>query len=87
MSSASGDEREALWEITPQIQGLLIGDKGYLSQPLQIALAQVDLDLQTPLRRNMSETRPLQVVRLSGVNYKDRFIESNFFSFSPQNRT
>lgn len=63
VSPANGDEREALWEITQQIQGLLIGDKGYLSQPLHIALAQVNLELQTPLRRNMSESRPLQVVR------------------------
>jgi cytochrome P450 len=29
----------------------------------------------------------MKLVLVSGVNYKDRFIESNFFSFSPQNRT
>jgi hypothetical protein len=43
VSPANGDEREAVWEITRQIQGLLIGDKGYLSQPLQLALAALDL--------------------------------------------
>jgi hypothetical protein len=36
---------------------------------------------------NFGRTRRLRVIVLSGVNYKDRFIESNFFSFSPQNRT
>lgn len=63
VTPANQDEREAVWEITQQIQGLLVGDKGYLSQPLQAALAQVHLDLQTPLRHNMRETRPRQVVR------------------------
>lgn len=63
VTPANGDEREALWEVTQPLQGLLIGDKGYLSQPLQIELAQQHLNLQTPLRRNMSETRPFAVLR------------------------
>lgn len=63
ITPANGDEREALWEITRKIRGLLIGDKGYLSQALQRQLAAVDLDLQTPLRQNMSETRPFAVIR------------------------
>ena len=32
---ANGSEREALWEMLPGIQGLLIGDKGYISQELK----------------------------------------------------
>jgi hypothetical protein len=63
VTPANVDEREALWEVTQQIQGLLIGDKGYISQSLQGELAQVHLDLQTPLRSNMQETRPKAVVR------------------------
>lgn len=63
VTPANANEREALWEVTQRIQGLLIGDKGYLSQPLQIALAQQHLHLQTPLRHNMRETRPLVVLR------------------------
>lgn len=63
VTPANVDEREALWEITPQIQGLLIGDKGYISQSLQAELQQANLDLQTPLRSNMQETRPKAVVR------------------------
>jgi IS5 family transposase len=63
VTPANGDEREALWEVTQRLQGLLIGDKGYLSQPLQIALAAQQLNLQTPLRHNMSETRPFAVLR------------------------
>jgi IS5 family transposase len=63
VTPANVDEREALWEITPQIQGLLIGDKGYISQSLREELAQANLDLQTPLRSKMQETRPKAVVR------------------------
>ena len=63
VTPANGDEREALWEVTQQIQGLLIGDKGYISQSLQAELKQANVDLQTPLRSNMQETRPKAVVR------------------------
>lgn len=63
VTPANGDEREALWEITESIHGLLIGDKGYISQLLCEALAQVKVNLQTPLRANMMETRPHSVVR------------------------
>ena len=63
VTPANRDEREALWEIIPQTQGLLIGDKGYISQSLQAELEQVNVDLQTPLRSNMEETRPKAVVR------------------------
>ena len=63
VTPANGDEREALWEVTQQIQGLLIGDKGYISQSLQAQLKQANVDLQTPLRSNMQETRPKAVVR------------------------
>ena len=63
VTPANRDEREALWEVIPQTQGLLIGDKGYISQSLQAELEQVNVDLQTPLRSNMEETRPKAVVR------------------------
>ena len=63
VTSASGDEREALWELTEGFQGLLIGDKGYLSLSLQSELATVGIDLQTPLRANMTDPRPPGVVR------------------------
>lgn len=63
LTAANIDEREAVWEITDAVQGVLIGDKGYISQPLQAQLAQAHLDLQTPLRKNMQDTRPKAVVR------------------------
>lgn len=63
LTSASGDEREALWELTAGFQGLLIGDKGYLSITRQAELATVGIHLQTPLRANMTDLRPPWAVR------------------------
>ncbi len=62
MTTATGSEREALWEISQSIQGLLIGDKGDLSQPLQADLAAAGITLETPLRSNMNHPRPAAIV-------------------------
>jgi Transposase DDE domain len=63
LTPANGNEREALWDTVPRIQGLLIGDKGYLSQFLQQELSLQGIDLQTALRKNMSDPRPPQWVQ------------------------
>jgi hypothetical protein len=63
VTPATGDEREALWDLTDGVQGLVIGDKGYLSAFLQAELMTVGIDLQTPLRANMADPRPSWVVR------------------------
>lgn len=58
-TAAPLDEREALFDVLPGIEGLLIGDKGYISQSLQKELLVYhQVDLETPLRTNMTETRP-----------------------------
>ena len=58
VTAATGDEREALWELTAGMHGLVIGDKGYLSACVQEELATIGIDLQTPLRANMTDPRP-----------------------------
>lgn len=63
VTTASGDEREALWELTEGVHGLVIGDKGYISAFVKAELATVGIDLQTPLRANMTDPRPPRVVR------------------------
>lgn len=63
VTSACGEEREALWELIDPLRGLLLGDKGYLSVVLKQALAQHGLELETPLRANMKETRNLHFVQ------------------------
>jgi hypothetical protein len=45
LTPANGDEREALWDLVPNVHGLLIGDKGYLSQSLKSDLQQCAIDL------------------------------------------
>lgn len=63
LTAAAVDERALAWELTPGLAGLLIGDKGYLSAFLKSELAAQGLDLQTPLRANMSDPRDPQAVR------------------------
>jgi hypothetical protein len=46
------------------IQGLVIGDKGYISATLRQELARYGIDLQTALRSNMHDSRPKEWVKL-----------------------
>jgi len=49
--------------LTEGVYGLVFGDKGYLSAFLQAELATTGINLQTPLRANMTDPRPPWVVR------------------------
>lgn len=64
LTPANTDERQALTDLVQGIEGLLIGDKGYISAPLQGELAAEGIDLQTPLRSNMKDLRPWSFVKL-----------------------
>lgn len=57
LTPANGSEREALWDIVPRVRGLLIGDKGYVSQPLRHQLQAVGIQLETALRSNRHDER------------------------------
>ena len=63
VTSANVDEREALLDLTDSIHGLLIGDKGFISQILKQQLATQGIDLQTSLRSNMKDSRPKKFVK------------------------
>jgi len=58
LTPANVDERDALWDVIEYIQGLLIGDKGFIRPILKQELATLGIDLQTPLRKNMKDERP-----------------------------
>jgi hypothetical protein len=58
LTPANTDERDVLDNLRGALKGLLIGDKGLLSKLRQAELAQDNIDLQTPLRDNMDDTRP-----------------------------
>ena len=61
-AAANIDERDVLQDMTQGLRGLLIGDKGYIRPSLKEELAKQGLDLQTPLRKNMSDLRPKAAV-------------------------
>lgn len=63
LTAADTDERVALFEMIDNIHGLLIGDKGSMSHPLQADLKAYGLALQTPLRSNMVDDRAPSYVR------------------------
>ena len=62
-AAANIDERDVLQDLTDNLTGLLIGDKGYIRPVLKEELKKQGLDLETPLRKNMKDTRPKAVVR------------------------
>jgi len=63
LTPANGSEREALQSMTDGICGLMLGDKGFISEPLKAALAVQGIDVQTPLRDNMNDPRNPEFVQ------------------------
>ena len=57
------DEREGLREMVEHISGLLIGDKGFISQALKEELLMQNVTLETPLRKNMTDKRSPDFVK------------------------
>ena len=65
VTAANVDERDVVPNLYDKIRGLLIGDKGFISGDLKREAAAHDIDLQTPLRKNMPDGRdPGAVARL-----------------------
>lgn len=60
---ANIDERDVVQDMTDNIHGLLIGDKGFIRPLLAEELATQHIDLQTPLRKNMKDERPKTFVQ------------------------
>lgn len=58
LTTAHVDERESLWEVVNNIQGLVIADKGLIGEDYQAQIrAQTRINLQTPTRSNMIDIR------------------------------
>jgi hypothetical protein len=58
VTSANIDERESLWDIMGNIQGLMIADKGLIGEDYQEQIRTHTLvNLQTPTRHNMNDSR------------------------------
>jgi hypothetical protein len=61
-TAANIDERDVCPELSTNLKGLMIGDKGLMRPSLQEELAKQGLYLQTPLRDNMKDERPKKFV-------------------------
>lgn len=57
-TQANIDERDVCPELTEDITGLLLGDKGFIRPELYEELKKRGLHLQTPLADNMNDKRP-----------------------------
>jgi IS5 family transposase len=58
VTAANVDERDSAYDILQAIEGLLLGDKGYIRPQFKADCEALGIDLQTPLRKNMKEHRP-----------------------------
>lgn len=56
-TAANVDERETLGNLLHLIKGILLADKGYISEDWERELAHFGIELQTLKRKNMVETR------------------------------
>jgi transposase len=61
LTPGNSDDRRAVLPMAQRLFGKLIGDKGYLSKDLVMALLQHGVELLTPLRKNMKQ----RLVRLN----------------------
>lgn len=64
VTAAQVDERDAAYDVLPAIEGILLGDKGYIRPPFKAECEAMGIDLPTPVRRNMTERRPKWWLRL-----------------------
>lgn len=58
VTAATVDERDAAYEVLTVIEGILLGDKGFIRPQFKADCEAMGIDLQTPVRRNMTERRP-----------------------------
>ncbi len=82
VNPASGDEREALWDLTDGVRGVVIGDKGYPSACLQAERATTGIDLQTSLRANMTDPRTPWIIQQ--LTRTRRLVETVIGQFTEQ---
>jgi hypothetical protein len=64
LTAANVDERDSAYDLLQAIEGLMLGDKGYIRPQFKADCAALGIDLQTPLRTNMTERRPRWWLRL-----------------------
>ena len=75
VAAANIDERDMLLEISSNSGSYLLGDKGYIcSENRKTELSNAGIEIHTPLRRNMKDKRPKELVKM--MNDKRRLVET-----------
>ena len=74
MTSASGSEREACFDMTESFTGLLLGDKGYIGTHFKDELKAEGIELSTPVKKNMHD--PLSKCLRDTANKARRLVET-----------
>jgi hypothetical protein len=63
-TAANIDERDSLWDLIDEVNGMLIADKGLIGADYQNELRELaQINLQTAVRINMQETRSEKLVK------------------------
>lgn len=62
MATAKIDERDILPKIVGDQRDMLVRDKGFIRSSLQEKIVPQNLNLQTPLCKNMDDPRPKKLV-------------------------
>jgi len=74
ITPAHVEEHAPVEELLKGMHGLVIGDKGFISSSLKNRLKKVNIELETPLKKNMKDVRsPEFVVKIKSVR---RLIET-----------
>lgn len=60
---ANTDERDVCPELVKKLMGLILGDKGFIRPFLRTELANQELYLETPVKKNMKEGRPKEFLK------------------------
>ena len=61
-------ELEPVEELLKGVQGLVIGDKGFISESLKNRLKLTNIDLETALKKNMKDERdPEFVIKIKSI--------------------
>ena len=58
VTAANVDERDAAYDVLRAIEGLVLGDKGYIRPQFKADCEALGIELQTPMRQNRKERRP-----------------------------
>jgi hypothetical protein len=74
VTSANIEEHRVIEELSESFKGLIIGDKGFISEALKGRLKKKGIDLQTPLKKNMKDDRNQRFV--SKIKSLRRIVET-----------